>query len=416
MKYLSLLGLIAASAPAYAQGPLTPPGPPGPTQKSLQEIWDRMGTLESIVVGQQQQIAQLQQQNSILLAASNVSLPWTYESVYIDLPLGNMSLAFAPSGQPAIAYCDEDTGFIKYALKSPSGWTVTTVDLYGGSNAHPSLAFSPAGLPMIAYHRSGDDTGLSAARFNGSSWTIDNVDGGDTGYHPVLVFSPTGFAAIAYDDIEDGGIGYAHAAAGEGSWDSSTLPAPGANQPSLAFDPNREPSIAYQIGVSSLHLSRLVDGSWVTTTIDEQDPESEGTKELTGISLAFSPSGQPAVTYDFYDGDGDLKYAIIDDEGDWQTADVTYGSDWGFHSTLRFSPSGLPTVAHTVNADLDGYDSNIAIATLKAGVWEKEYLGVTNADKYDSGQLKFSFTLGGQPAVIFATDNILRYAVKGAFQ
>lgn len=412
MRYL-LLGLIAASAPVYAQGPLIPPGPPGPTQKSLQEIWDRISTLESIVVGQQQQIAQLQQHNSILLAAGNVSLPWTYETVYIDLPLGKMSLAFAPSGQPSIAYCDEDTSFIKYALRSTAGWTVTTVDLHGGSDAHPSLAFSPAGLPMIAYHRSGDDTGLSVARFNGSSWTIDNVDGGDTGYHPILVFSPSGFPAIAYDDTEDNGIGYAHAAAGEGSWDSSTIPSPDATRPSLAFDTSGQPAIAYQTGVTVLHLSRMVESSWVTSTIAE-DPD--GFLEYTDICLAFSPTGQPAVSYDSYFSEGRLNYAVLDDQDDWQTSMVTQGSDWGFNSTLRFSPSGQPTISHTPDVDTDGYDSNIAVATLKAAVWEKEYLGVNNADRYDSGQLKLTFTRGGQPAVVFSNGSSIRYAVKGAFQ
>jgi hypothetical protein len=412
MKYLPLLGLIAA--PAFAQGPLTPLGPPGPTQKSLQEIWDRMGTLESIVVSQQQQIALLQQQNSILLSASNIALPWSYETVYIDLPLGDMSLAFAPSGQPAIAYCDEDTGFIKYALRSTTGWTVTTVGIQGGPDADPSLAFSSAGLPMIAYHRGTEGPGLYAASFDGSSWSTIVVDAGDTGYHPVLAFSPTGIPTIAYEDTEDNGIGLADTAGG-GAWGSFEIIAAGAERPSLAFDPDGEPAVAYQIGVTALRLSRMINGAWVTSTIDELDPESEETKELTDLSLAFSPSGQPAVSYDFYDGDGDLMYAIMDGDDNWQKTSVTSGSDWGFHSTLRFSPAGQATISHTLNADLDSYDSNIGIATLKSGVWQKEYLGVTNPDKFDSGQLKLAFTRGGQPAVIFAHHSALRYAVKGPF-
>jgi hypothetical protein len=48
MKYLSLLLLTfaLASAPAaLGQGAVTPPGPPGPTMKSLQDLWDKLASV-----------------------------------------------------------------------------------------------------------------------------------------------------------------------------------------------------------------------------------------------------------------------------------------------------------------------------------------------------------------------------------
>jgi hypothetical protein len=48
MKYLSLLLLAfaLASAPAaLGQGAVTPPGPPGPTMKSLQDLWDKLASV-----------------------------------------------------------------------------------------------------------------------------------------------------------------------------------------------------------------------------------------------------------------------------------------------------------------------------------------------------------------------------------
>src|SRR4051794_9389368 len=48
MKYLSLLLLAfaLASAPAaLGQGAVTPPGPPGPTMKSLEDLWDKLASV-----------------------------------------------------------------------------------------------------------------------------------------------------------------------------------------------------------------------------------------------------------------------------------------------------------------------------------------------------------------------------------
>ena len=44
---LLLTGLLLAVVALHAEGPLTPPGPPGPTMKSLQELWDKIGELEA---------------------------------------------------------------------------------------------------------------------------------------------------------------------------------------------------------------------------------------------------------------------------------------------------------------------------------------------------------------------------------
>ena len=270
-RLISGLFFCLLATAVQAQGPLAPPGPPGPTQKSLQEIWDRMHNLETLVVAQQEQIMLLQQQNNLLLATANVALPWSYETVNSDQPLGGISLAFSPAGQAAIAYCEESSGLIKFARRLPGGWVASTVDSSGGPLAQPSLAFSPVGQPMIAFHRSGANSGLSVARFNGSAWVIDTVDAGDTGYNPCLVFSPAGVPSIAYDDAEDGGIGYAQAA-GEGTWTAEAIPASDAEGPSLAFDAEGNPAIAYQADIVSLHLVRKTAGGWVTSTIAE-DPE-----------------------------------------------------------------------------------------------------------------------------------------------
>ncbi len=42
---LWLLLILIIPAAAFGQGSLTPPGPPGPTMKSLQDVWDRLAGL-----------------------------------------------------------------------------------------------------------------------------------------------------------------------------------------------------------------------------------------------------------------------------------------------------------------------------------------------------------------------------------
>lgn len=54
------LAILALPRSLQAQGPLTPPSAPGPTMKTLQELWYELQTLKANDVSQQQQIMTLQ--------------------------------------------------------------------------------------------------------------------------------------------------------------------------------------------------------------------------------------------------------------------------------------------------------------------------------------------------------------------
>lgn len=98
--------------------------------KSLQEIWDKIGDLETTVgtqqnllTNQQARIAALQTQNTALLQQSalmllnaGVALPLSIATVDSAGNVGlYASLAFGPDGQPAIAYCDGSNCDLKFA-------------------------------------------------------------------------------------------------------------------------------------------------------------------------------------------------------------------------------------------------------------------------------------------------------------
>jgi hypothetical protein len=54
---LALLLSLHLASSAFAQGPLTPPGAPQPTMKSLQEIWNELQSVKSTVTSQAAEIA-----------------------------------------------------------------------------------------------------------------------------------------------------------------------------------------------------------------------------------------------------------------------------------------------------------------------------------------------------------------------
>lgn len=94
---------------ALAQGPLAPPAAPAPTQKSLQEIWNKIGTLET-------QLTAVSGINAI--SAAGLALPWNLTAGDTAGSVGSItSLAFGPDGQPAISYFYNTSSDLKIARK-----------------------------------------------------------------------------------------------------------------------------------------------------------------------------------------------------------------------------------------------------------------------------------------------------------
>ena len=118
---LALLLSLYLAPFAFAQGPLTPPGAPQPTMKSLQEIWNELQSVKSTVTSQAAEIAalkSLQQRSSatVLHYATGGSLPWSLTTVDSAGIVGYAtSLAFGPDGQPAISYYDGSNLDLKFA-------------------------------------------------------------------------------------------------------------------------------------------------------------------------------------------------------------------------------------------------------------------------------------------------------------
>ena len=412
----------------HAQGPLTPPGPPGPTQKSLQEIWDKLQSAESMISLQQQQISILQQQNSALLEVGGANLPWQILKVEgAVFQNGDPSLAFSPQGAPAVAYVGVGNGSVHFAIQTAGGWLVRQVDGPEQAFWSPSLEFDTAGMPAVAYYSDGlvdmeEDEGLRIARWNGTSWTrtlVALIDGGNNTSCD-LEISPNGTLTIAYEDSALNALRLATFV--NGSWETETVTTnfEDGRRPSLAFRSDGVPAIAFQDPgddhANGVYFAFKEGPTWTIETIVEESPDPEGSEDFGSPSLAFAPDGRAAITYDSYTSGAELIYSSRDRPDDWTQSVVTTASDWGFKSTLAFTPSGAPSVGYLIDADAEESTSSICYAVLRGGTWHHERAGRIDFNNFESSS-NMAIGPNGQPVIAFyhPDDNTVSIAMRGIF-
>jgi formylglycine-generating enzyme required for sulfatase activity len=361
MRLIGAMALFGVTA-AFA-GTLEPPGPPGPSMRSLQQIWDELQEVKSELNAKTAAVQTGQDDVSALVLnfaraqGAVVSNLWQTQVVDAAGAVGrDNALAFTPAGHPAVSYRDVANNDLKYAAYDGSAWRVETVDAACDVRDATSLAFTPSGQPAIAYYDQAAYD-LRYAEFDGSAWTLQIVDSVDiVGQFASLAFTPAGRPAISYYDAGNADLKYAE-------WNGSVwvkTVVDGASSTvgfytSLAFTPAGRPAISYFGGNPNNDLKYAeYDGSaWTVQTVD-----SEGN---TGYytSLAFTPDGQPAISY--YDSSSvRLLYARRDGAA-WVRSVVRTGTSIGFCTSLAFTPGGHPALATTdypnrdvIYAEFDG--------------------------------------------------------------
>ena len=277
-----------------------------------------------------------------------VTSSWQISSLPGTDPWHTPSLATDPGdGKPSVVFGSD---VLQLAHWTGSSWKVEAVETVGKINDHPSLAYGPDGYPSISYLAKTPTTGLRFARWNGSGWVTQSVDS-DPSVDRYCTFS-----SLAFDSQGNPAIAYG-ARKGTGS-DADTLKLARwtgsswrieiveggvlhyGDRPSLAFDGQSTPFIAHGRGAEGPPGIRLVrwDGQGWTGELVNAD----------GVlgRLVFDRSGTPLVGFVSW-VDASAWMARRETGGRW-TAELVEGSLGSAASPmLELDPEGKPSLVYS---------------------------------------------------------------------
>ena len=280
---------------------------------------------------------------------------------------------------PAIAYRNDTTDDLIFAMQNPDGsWTVELVDANGGGGSgsvgwNPSLALV-GGLPAISYYDASARELRYASRSTSGTWTDELVDADgsgtstDVGWYSSLAVVG-GNPAIAYEDDTNAQVRYAEKSAG--SWSDLLIEATDDFSVSASSSPSLrvvggDPAIAF-IDYSATTMVRYAErsgGAWSTSMVhdsghvdfDMRSSMAVGADGLARIAATL-PSGrhvlltQSGVSWTVDVVDADNKQAELDFSG--------------ASPQLLLGPGDVPTIVW--------FDNNLAFAvgitTKDGGDW-----------------------------------------------
>ena len=423
-----LVALMAAPVGnVLAQGSLGPPGPPGSTMVTLQQLWDKIdqtqaqltdldagvGALSNRVSGLEADLANLTTQvQSLVQAQFSAGASLMITTVSTNGTYGEASLAFSPVGSDsAICYYDESVGQLKDARGGVMGWTtfpgpVQTAEVCQGISA----GFNSNGEYMVAYYAVGvasDSNILKLARYD-LGWTTEIVDTNAVTTGDSLAFDMLKRPAVSYFALDAGSSSNGHLryAGYDGSkWVLYTVDDDGdvGDGSSLAFI-GWLPAISYfDRSNGRVKYAKWTGAAWTTEVV-----APVGTSESC-TSLEFAPDGNPAIS--FYDSSGgDLKFAKWTGAA-WDIQTVDSAGDVGVRCCLEYAPDGYPAIAY---CDMGNGD-------LKYAKWIGSSWDVRTVDALSMGMvgyhLSFGFTPSGRAAVAYKdmVHGLLKYVELPAY-
>jgi hypothetical protein len=239
---------------------------------------------------------------------------WTYENVDgYNVDMHHSSVAVDRDGWPHIAYRDNSNGSLKYARRSATGWSITTVRAGIGSR-WPSLVLDSTDHPCIAYKSAPSSVNTLMYSYRDTSgWhheTVEGWSGENYGSFPSLALDVSGAPCIAYR--ADEGSGYVY--------------------------------VKYARRDSANHWS-----TWVASSANPYENGDNG-----GISLGFDGCARPHIV--FFTTSGDIDHAWYRGPYDgWQTEVAVSGTGTGTRLGMKIEGDNLHVVYNKENGEDLGY-------------------------------------------------------------
>ena len=287
MTYVTPLTILA-------QGPLTPPGAPAPTMKTLQQIHDRLDQLIATVSNQQRQI-------DYLAASVGFNSAWISNNIQAGaITLGNF--AEAPDGRLGLAFINNNApGNITYAVFDGTAWSTEEAqgpDGTGWINVY--LAYLTNGQPSLVYTRGGNENMYFSFRSTNGVWTRRTIWNSGT-----FNFAATGFGiglggvpTVGYRDPAVNILGMATTTDNGLNWSFDTVYTQYVFNSVFKIQPNGRPAtVLLSTGaVNSLIYRYRGAAQWFTETV--VSASSVGSPK----DLTWTPGGFPAVLHQNVDG------------------------------------------------------------------------------------------------------------------
>jgi len=278
------------------------------------------------------------------------------------------ALTVTLEGQPEVAYRSNNTGDLYFAEYTQASWHETELKSYipgpytAGASCS-SLAFYPTGEPAISFHDE-YQWNLQFVKWDGTEgeWQAEVVDATYSAgeYGTSLAFDGNGMPTIAYycfDPYDGYSFRFAQGLP-EGGFEIEEI----ANNysiyfggffPSLAYAPNGEPSVAW-ITFDGRHViySCRIDDDWIHDEVYYGLEEQGEDRYPSRPSLDYTLDGNPAVAY--YDKSNiwgkptRISYAEWDPIArEWlKDKQVDIGRFNGNGPSLAFDSSGLPAITY----------------------------------------------------------------------
>ena len=391
MKRILLIGLLSLLLPlgAIAQGPLNPPGPPAQGMKTLQQIYDRIEQLATVVSNQQRTL-------DYLSASTGANQAW-HETILDNFGSpGQPDMAESADGRLAVTYVRQDTNqALMYAEFDGANWDVRVIDS-GQVWRNPQLAFATNQQPMVTYGIATRKMIKYAYRAPGGAWTLRTVASNatfDLQYPSVVMAS--GNPAVAYEDGLLDLVGLASSVNAGVSWSFETV----SNQmynPLMRLQPNGRPAVV----MNSIPGPNTIVYRYQGTTQWLSEVVFSATSAGAVTDLRWKPDGFPAVVYHNVDGSA-VYYAEWNGSQFAQRAVATGNPNDMTGGALGFNLAGQPLVLVNKAGAVNFYEWNGAAwteAPVATGVLGNPRLIVRRS---------------GQPVAVSQTAGGLKFWMRG---